>query len=90
MAKEFYTYTVEFKVHKTWIADGFDLTDERAKEMLAHDLQSAHGSELRAKVLTAPDPELIAKAQGYTGNDLPVGIRRVNKVRRDGKLPHGN
>jgi hypothetical protein len=59
-------WTVEFSVDETWVADGFILTDERALDMLSHDLGWANiGTELRAKVIKAPDPEKIAKLQGY-------------------------
>jgi hypothetical protein len=63
--RDCYEWTVRFRVHKSWVADGFNLDDERAKEMLAHDLQFAYGHELDAKVMAAPDPERIAKEQGY-------------------------
>lgn len=36
--KQWYAWTVEFKVHRTWVEDGFDMTDERALDMLSHDL----------------------------------------------------
>lgn len=58
-------WTVEVEVEQSWVADGFVLTDERAKEMLAKALPFAHNSELGARVLTAPPAEKIAKLQGY-------------------------
>lgn len=52
---EFYKWTVEFSVHKDWVADGFDLTDNRALGVLSADLSYAHvGNELRARVIKAP------------------------------------
>jgi hypothetical protein len=60
-----FKWTVEFEVDETWVADGFDLTDERALQMLANDLSYAYGHELGAKVLKAPKPEAVRKAQGY-------------------------
>lgn len=50
---------------ETWVADGFDLTDDRALQMLAGDLSYAYGHELGAKVIKAPKPAAILKAQGY-------------------------
>lgn len=85
MAK-WHKWVVEFQVEQTWVEDGFDLTDERAKRMLAYDLQSAYGSELKAKVIDAPQPEVIAKAQGYEGETLNQGVKAVLKTRKDGKL----
>lgn len=58
-------YTVEFSIDDSWIADGFDLTDERAKEMLARNLPYAFNHELNAKVIKAPDALKVAKLQGY-------------------------
>ena len=60
-----FKWTVQFEVDETWVADGFNLTNERAHEMLANTLTSAYNHELKAKVLSAPDQEKIAKAQGY-------------------------
>ena len=60
-----FKWVVEFEVAEAWVADGFDLTDERALSMLANDLSWAHGSELGAKVIKAPDPNEIRVAQGY-------------------------
>lgn len=60
-----FKWTVEFTVDETWIADGFDLTNERAHDMLANDLSYAYAHELGARVIKSPDAEAIAKAQGY-------------------------
>lgn len=87
-------WTVEFAVDSSWVADGFDLTDERAKEMLAYDLRYAYGHELGAKVIKSPSAERIARLQGaYTtgkGADGPYGLKAtiaaVEKTRKDGKL----
>lgn len=61
---KFYKWVVEFQVADTWVADGFDLTDERAHDMLASDLSYAYGHELKAKVIRAPSAAAIAKEQG--------------------------
>lgn len=60
-----FTWTVQFTVHPTWVADGFDLTDERALEMLHNDLAYANEDELEAKIISAPDPDEVAMEQGY-------------------------
>jgi hypothetical protein len=61
-----YTWTVQFTVSETWVEDGFNLTDERALDMLAKTLSYAYiDRELAAKVVTAPDPKDIRRAQGY-------------------------
>ena len=59
-------WTVEFEVDTVWVADGFDLTDDRALDMLAHDLSHANiGLELGAKVIKAPKARDIRRLQGY-------------------------
>jgi hypothetical protein len=60
-----FKWTVQFEVDETWVADGFDLTDERALEMLNGDLVSARTDELGARVIKAPTASSIRKAQGY-------------------------
>jgi hypothetical protein len=61
-----YTWTVQFTVSETWVEDGFNLTDEHALDMLAKTLSYAYiDRELAAKVVQAPDPKDIRRAQGY-------------------------
>lgn len=60
-----FKWTVEFSVDESWVADGFDLDDDRAKEMLSGDLRYAYGNELDAKVIKKPSAKRIAKVQGY-------------------------
>lgn len=63
---KFYKWTVEFQVAAVWVADGFELTDDRALDMLASDLGWAHiNTDLRAKVIKAPTKAAIRKEQGY-------------------------
>lgn len=52
-------------MHKTWVEDGFDLTDERAHEMMTREISSAYGHEVKARVLDAPPRKAIRKEQGY-------------------------
>lgn len=63
---KFFKWTVEIEVSETWVADGFDATNERIHSMLAHDLRYAYGHELRAKVIKRPSDDEVAEAQGYT------------------------
>lgn len=64
-----FKWTVEFTVDETWVADGFDLDDERAEEMLRNDLRYAYCEELGAKVIKAPSRRSINVAQGYPADD---------------------
>jgi hypothetical protein len=60
-----YKWTVEIFVDKSWVADGFNLTNERAKEMVAKALPFAYNGEFSARVIQRPDKKEIRKAQGY-------------------------
>lgn len=61
-----YKWIVEFSVDASWVADGFNLSAERAKEMLAHNLRGAFGHEIGARILAAPQSRDIAKEQGFS------------------------
>jgi hypothetical protein len=60
-----YRWTVEIEVDAVWVADGFDLDDRSANDMLQNRLSWARGSEVKARVIASPDPEDVAKEQGY-------------------------
>ena len=62
-----FRWVVEFLVDETWVADGFNLTDERAKKMIEHDLNCSYGHETSAIVIEAPSADKINKAQGGRG-----------------------
>ena len=79
-------WTVQFAVDSSWVAEGFDLTDARAKDMLANDLRYASGCELGAKVLKSPNPVRIARLQGYASKRLAYGIKLVQDRRKADKL----
>lgn len=61
-----FKWVVEFEVTETWVEDGFEITQDRAEDMLANALPYAYGNELSAKVIKAPKQDLIRKTQGYT------------------------
>lgn len=61
-----FKWVVEFTIDPSWVADGFDLTKERAIDMLATDLMYANPkTELGARIIKAPNKADIRKAQGY-------------------------
>lgn len=60
-----YKWTVEISVDDCWVADGFDMDDEKAQDMLADFMPYAHGSEIKAKVIKRPAKKSILKEQGY-------------------------
>ena len=56
-------FTVEFEVDAKWIADGFDMTDERAGTMLEQALPFANSeTEIRAKVVKRPSKAAVQRA----------------------------
>ena len=61
-----YIWTVEIHIDPTWVADGFDLDNNRLEAMLMRELSSATGAEVGGYVLKAPDPKQIRAEQGYT------------------------
>lgn len=60
-----FKWTVEFSVDETWVADGFVLNAETAKDMLQTVLPYAYEHEFGAKIFSKPSEVSIAKAQGY-------------------------
>jgi len=60
-----FVWAVEFEIDEKWIEDGFDLTEDRAFDIISSHLAFAYGHELGAKVIAAPSPKEIRKAQGY-------------------------
>ncbi len=62
---KFYECTVKIRVSALWVADGFDLTTERANRMLAKELGWANGSEFEAEVVSAPNADEVAVEMGY-------------------------
>jgi len=64
-ADGFFKWTVEISVAQLWVADGFDLTNRRAHDIMTSHLGYAEGSEIKTRVLEKPSDEAVAKAQGY-------------------------
>ena len=60
-----FKWVVEFEVTEAWVADGFNLSEEKAKNMLANCLPFAYGTELSAKIKKAPSEKSIRLMQGY-------------------------
>jgi hypothetical protein len=59
-------WTVEIMVDETWVAYGFELTDDRAHEMLAAALPFAHCHEIGVKVTRKPKQSRVKALQGYS------------------------
>ena len=61
-----FKWVVEFEVTENWVEDGFNITEDRANDMIANALPYAYGSEYKATVLKSPKATLISKTQGET------------------------
>lgn len=72
--KDSFKWVIQIEVDESWVADGFDMTDERVKEMLARETPYAYGHELEVKVLKSPSVERIMKKQGYTEKDIAATL----------------
>ena len=60
-----FKWVVEFEVTENWVADGFNITDQKAIGMIENVLPFASGAEFKAKVIKAPAAKLIRTTQGY-------------------------
>lgn len=58
-----YKWTVEFQVSENWIADQFNLTQERAQEMIEGLLPYANDGEVVAIVKKSPSVASMQKAE---------------------------
>lgn len=61
---KFYSWTVQIEVEASWVADGFELTEDRLKGMIEREIEGSYPSETKIKILEAPNPEAIKKEQG--------------------------
>ena len=66
-----FVWTVEIEVAEVWVADGFDLTDERAHGIMCRALSHARMSDIRCRVVKAPKREHVRAAQGYKPGEEP-------------------
>ena len=60
------TWTVTISVDESWVADGFELTNDNIDDHLTSILPYAHYWEIDNKVIKSPPKAAIRKLQGYT------------------------
>lgn len=60
-----FKWVVEITVDKTWVEDGFELTNDRANDMVRKEVAYAYGHEVSARVLSAPPQDEIKRVQGF-------------------------
>jgi len=63
--KKRFIWTVQIEVDESWVADGFNLDNERAHEMAMSELPWANDNEVKVRVTKSPKASDIKKAQGY-------------------------
>lgn len=60
-----FKWVIEVEVDEIWVADGFNLTKERAEGIMQKALPYSYSHETAVKIISAPDPKEILIAQGY-------------------------
>lgn len=60
-----FRWTVEIEIDARWVADGIDLTSAQLQHMLEHAYPYLRSTEVRGTTIEAPDPEDVAREQGY-------------------------
>ncbi len=60
-----FKWVVEFEVTENWVADGFEIDQRRAFNMIESVLPHATGLEIKATVKKSPTESAIKKTQGY-------------------------
>lgn len=84
-------WIVEFVVADSWVADGFQMTDERAVSMIQNELPHAYSHEVTAQVVKSPDPKVIKQLQsGYEevpAEEFPVVSMTPHQFDSE-RMPH--
>ena len=70
-------WLVEFSVEESWVADGFNLTKERATTMIENDLAFSNPGEVTARIVSKPTDDVLAKLQGF---ETVKDFRRSNGI----------
>lgn len=70
MENETVKWVAEIEVTKNWVADGFELTEERLHNMMCDNLDFAYPHEIKVKIIQAPAPEEIERLQNGDDEDL--------------------
>ena len=76
-----FTWVVRFTIHPLAIADGFNLSDECALNMILNEIGLLTADEVEAEVISAPDVEGIANAMGYVPGN-PGRKRVIDQIRK--------
>lgn len=64
-----FKWLAEIEIDQIWVEDGYEITEERLRNMLYTDCGYAYPGELDCRILESPDPKKIAKIQGFN-NDI--------------------
>ncbi len=64
-AMKMFKWKLEIEVSESWVADGFELTQQRAKDIIESAIPYSSSEETTVKILKAPTQDSIRKAQGY-------------------------
>lgn len=65
VANQWFKWTVEIEVNGIWVRDGFELTEERLKEIVSQQLPFSYDNETRVRIVKSPDQKRIKESQGH-------------------------
>jgi len=80
--KNGFKWVVEITVDPTWVEDGFNLTEDRAKDMIEKELPHSYSHETAVRVLAKPDGDRILKQQGYRPSKM-TAKEKAKALRED-------
>jgi len=61
-----FRWTIEIEMDESWVADGFDLGAWEPDVLAGRIMPYATEEEMTVRIVKAPSPASIRKAQGYT------------------------
>jgi hypothetical protein len=76
---DLYYWVLQVAVHKNWVEDGADFTDERTHDMMTQHFSHLFGSEVKGKVLGRPPDETVAKEMGFESTETYLEDRKKDE-----------
>jgi len=63
--QRFFRWVVEIRMDEKWVADGFDITDQRMCDTIMAVYPHISGTEVECQVISHPPDEEVAKEMGF-------------------------
>ena len=61
-----FRWRIEIEIDEVWVADGFEVTEDRIHDMVVSAIGFARPDEVLVRILASPHPDEILQAQGAT------------------------